>query len=108
MAVQGVWSEPVSAEFPVKQGKNREFYQNWGILSVSISRTVLELRQFLSDFPTHKNREIKSLNREIFRVNREILLDIREPITLSGELRANELSKRNSPLRLPTLHPASS
>ncbi len=24
-AVQAVWSEPVSPEFPVKQGKNREF-----------------------------------------------------------------------------------
>ncbi len=28
MAVQGVSSEPVSPEFPVKQGKNREFSQN--------------------------------------------------------------------------------
>ena len=28
VAVQGVSSEPVSAEFPVKQGKNREFSQN--------------------------------------------------------------------------------
>ena len=66
LAVQGVSSEPVSLEFPVKQGKNREFSQNRGILSVLISRKVLELRQFLSNFPTHKNREFKSLNREIF------------------------------------------
>ncbi len=29
MAVQGVSSEPVSAEFPVKQGKNREFLRIW-------------------------------------------------------------------------------
>ncbi len=28
MVVQGVSSEPVSLEFPVKQGKNREFSQN--------------------------------------------------------------------------------
>ena len=28
MVVQGVSSEPVSPEFPVKQGKNREFSQN--------------------------------------------------------------------------------
>ena len=28
VVVQGVSSEPVSAEFPVKQGKNREFSQN--------------------------------------------------------------------------------
>ncbi len=27
MAVQGVSSEPVSADFPVKQGKNREFWR---------------------------------------------------------------------------------
>ncbi len=70
LAVQAVWSEPVSAarapEFPVKQGKNREISQNRGIMSVLISRNVLELRQFLSNFPTYKNREFKSLNREIF------------------------------------------
>ena len=28
VAVQAVSSEPVSPEFPVKQGKNREFSQN--------------------------------------------------------------------------------
>ena len=27
LAVQAVWSEPVSTEFPVKQGKNRELLQ---------------------------------------------------------------------------------
>ena len=27
LAVQAVWSEPVSPKFPVKQGKNREFSQ---------------------------------------------------------------------------------
>ena len=31
LAVQGVPSEPVSAEFPVKQGKNREFQRIWAI-----------------------------------------------------------------------------
>ncbi len=31
LAVQGVSSEPVSPEFPVKQGKNREFQRIWAI-----------------------------------------------------------------------------
>jgi len=66
VVVQGVLSEPVSASFPVKQGKNREFSQYGGILSVLPPRNTLELRQFLSNFPTHKNREFKSLNREFF------------------------------------------
>jgi hypothetical protein len=66
VAVQGVWSEPVSADFPVKQGKNREISQNWGVLSVLNLPNVLELRQFFSNFPTYKNREFKLLNRETF------------------------------------------
>jgi hypothetical protein len=31
LVVQAVWSEPVSADFPVKQGKNREFSRIWAI-----------------------------------------------------------------------------
>ena len=64
LAVEAVSSEPVSANFPVKQGKNREFFQCWGILSILIRSNTLELQQFLSNFPTHQNREFKLLNRE--------------------------------------------
>ncbi len=31
LAVQAVSSEPVSADFPVKQGNNRKFSRNWAI-----------------------------------------------------------------------------
>ncbi len=78
MAVQGVSSEPVSADFPVKQGKNREFLR---ITPESGPRTrgnALIFPLFLVEFPTRRNREFFQPNREFSRDNRETHLQIRE------------------------------
>ncbi len=72
MAVQGVSSEPVSPEFPVKQGKNREFSQNQAMLGrIGCSNELLS-RVFLLEFPKHRNREIFQPNREFKPQNREL------------------------------------
>ncbi len=64
LAVQGVSSEPVSPEFPVKQGKNREFSQNQAVLGrIGCSNELLS-HVFLLEFPKHRNREIFQPNRE--------------------------------------------
>ncbi len=55
--VLAVSSEPVSAEFPVKQGINREFSQNHPFIRpVGASNTLVSL-VFWVEFPKHRNRE---------------------------------------------------
>ncbi len=79
MVVQGVSSEPVSAEFPVKQGKNREFSQNHLLIRPIDPSNTLESRVFLVEFPKNRNREYFQRNREFNPRNRELSGRIREP-----------------------------
>ncbi|MCH8154938.1 MAG: hypothetical protein IH786_06695 [Proteobacteria bacterium] len=72
LAVQGVSSEPVSPEFPVKQGKNREFSQNQAVMGrIGCSNELLS-HVFLVEFPKHRNREFFQPNREFKLQNREL------------------------------------
>ncbi len=65
MVVEAVLSEPVSAEFPVKQGKNREFFQNQAVLGrIGCSNELLS-HVFLLEFPKHRNREFFSAEQGI-------------------------------------------
>ncbi len=79
LAVEAVCSEPVSAEFPVKQGINREFSQNHPIIRpIGPSNTLVSL-VFSVKFPKHRNREFFLRNREFIPRNRELFGWIREP-----------------------------
>ncbi len=79
MVVDAVSSEPVSVEFPVKQGINREFSQNHPIIRpVGASNTLVSL-VFWVEFPKHRNREFFQRNREFNPSNRELSGWIREP-----------------------------
>ena len=79
VVVDAVSSEPVSAEFPVKQGINREFLQNHPLISpVGASNTLVSL-VFWVEFPKHRNREFFQRNREFYPWNRELSGWIREP-----------------------------
>ncbi len=79
VVVDAVSSEPVSAEFPVKQGKNREFSQNHPLIRpVGPSNTLVSL-VFWVEFPKHRNREFFQRNREFDPRNRELSGWIREP-----------------------------
>ncbi len=72
LAVQAVCSEPVSAEFPVKQGKNREFSQNHPIIGpIKPSNSLVSL-VFWVEFPKLRNREFFWTNREFNPRNREL------------------------------------
>ena len=65
VVVQAVCSEPVSAEFPVKQGKNREFSQNHPLIRpVGRSNRLVSL-VFSVEFPKRRNREFFQRNREL-------------------------------------------
>ncbi len=70
--MQRVSSEPVSPEFPVKQGKNREFSRITLELGPRTRRNALIFLLFLAEFPKHWNREFKSQNREFKSQNREL------------------------------------
>ncbi len=77
--MDAVSSEPVPAEFPVKQGINREFSQNHPIIRpVGPSNTLVSL-VFWVEFPKHRNREFFQRNREFNSWNRELSGWIREP-----------------------------
>ncbi len=79
MVEDAVSSEPVSAEFPVKQGKNREFSRNHPkICPIRPSNTLVSL-VFWVEFPEHRNREYFHRNREFYPWNRELSGWIREP-----------------------------
>ncbi len=79
VVVQAVRSEPVSAEFPVKQGINREFLRNHPVIRpFLISNTLVSLVYF-AKFPKHRNREFFQRNREFNPWNRELSGWIREP-----------------------------
>ncbi len=70
--MDAVWCEPVSAEFPVKQGKNREFSQNHPIIRpIGPSNRLVSL-VLLVEFPKHRNREFFQGNREFNSWNREL------------------------------------
>ncbi len=79
VAVEAVSSEPVSAEFPVKQGINREFLQNHPLIRPVGPSNTLVSRVFLVEFPKHRNREFFWPNREFYSRNRELSGRIREP-----------------------------
>ncbi len=51
---------PVSADFPVKQGKNREFLQNHPLIRPIGPSNTLVSRIFSVEFPKHRNREFFS------------------------------------------------
>ncbi len=86
LGVQAVYSEPVSADFPVKQGKYREF-----------SRLLPEPRRFawsklldslvlFIDFPKQHHREFSKPNREIFARSREFKIPAPWPVFPHGWL----------------------
>ena len=78
LAVQAVSSEPVSAEFPVKQGKNREFFQNQAVLGrVGCSNELLS-HVFLFESPKRRNG-IFSAEQGISIAEQGIVWWIREP-----------------------------
>jgi hypothetical protein len=64
VVVQGVSSEPVSPDFPVKQGKNREFSRIWPADRRLTWSKRLDFRNFSAKFPKRRNREIIYPNRE--------------------------------------------
>ncbi len=70
--VQAVCSEPVSADFPVKQGINREFLQNHPFIRPVGASNTLVLRVFSVKFPKDRNREFFWPNREFNPRNREL------------------------------------
>ncbi len=79
VVVQAVSSEPVSAEFPVIQGKNREFSQNHSLIRPARLSNRLVSQVFSVEFPKHRNREFFWPNREFNLRNRELSGWIREP-----------------------------
>ncbi len=74
-----VSSEPVSDEFPVKQGKNREYSQNHPLIRPVGPSNRLVLLVFSVEFPKHRIREFFQLIREFNSRNRELSGWIREP-----------------------------
>ncbi len=72
MAVDAVCSEPVSAEFPVKQVKNREFSQNHPLIRPVGRSNRLGSQVFSVEFPKRRNRELFQRNREFHPRNREL------------------------------------
>jgi hypothetical protein len=77
--VDAVLSEPVSIDFPVKQGINREFSQNHpSMRPIGPSNRLVSLA-FWAKFPKHRNREYFQRNREFNPWNRELSGWIREP-----------------------------
>ncbi len=72
VVVQAVSSEPVSADFPVIQGKNREFSENQAVMDRIRCSNQLISHVFLIEFPKHRNREIFQPNRKFKSRNREL------------------------------------
>ncbi len=64
MVVERVCSEPVSPDFPVKQGKYREFFQFWARIR-SIFGGIPTNSKALKNFIQKRNREKQGINREI-------------------------------------------
>ncbi len=94
VVVDAVSSEPVSAEFPVKQGINREFSQNHPLIRpVGASNTLVSLA-FRVEFPKHRNREFFQRNREFNLRNRELSGWIREPPCGPPQLQIGGLQPR--------------
>ncbi len=89
--VDAVSSEPVSADFPDKQGINREFSQNRPLIRpVGPSNTLVSL-VFWVEFPKHRNRVFFQRNREFYPWNRELSGWIREPPYGPPELQIGDL-----------------
>ncbi len=63
--VQGVSSELVSADFPVMQGKYREFSRIRSELGLQTPYKLLNCLAVLFKFPTRRNREFKRRIREL-------------------------------------------
>ena len=78
--MQAVCGELVSADFPVMQGKNREFSRVPPPEGLNQVRNILESCHFLAQFPTKWNREIFRANRELIQRNREFSAGIREAL----------------------------
>jgi hypothetical protein len=58
VVVDAVSSEPVSGNFPVKQGKNREFLRIWADSRHEAPYKMLNSGHFSSQFPKKLNREL--------------------------------------------------
>ena len=80
LVVQAVRSEPVSTEFPVKQGKNREFSRISPSKSPNHACNILKSYRFLAQFPKKHNRENFPPNRELIQRSREFSTRIREAL----------------------------
>ncbi len=76
--MQAVSSEPVSVEFPVKQGINREFLQNHPLIRPVGPSNRLISQVLLVEFPKNRTREFFWPNREFNPQNREFYSGIRE------------------------------
>ncbi len=72
VVVDAVPSEPVSAEFPDKQGINREFSRNHPIIGPNRPSNSLVSLVFWVEFPRRRNREYFQRNREFNSWNREL------------------------------------
>ena len=86
LVVEAVSGEPVSAEFPAKQGKNREIPCIRPEAHRHLPPNRLFSQPFLAKFPSNKNRELSDRNREDLGGNRgfTILLGICGPLRLTG------------------------
>ena len=71
LAVGAVSGETVAAEFPVRQGKNREFSRNHPFIRPIVPSNALVSLVFWVDFPKHRNRDFFQRNREFYPCNRE-------------------------------------
>ncbi len=71
--MQAVRSEPVSADFPVKQGINREFSRNRPIMTRIGRSNGLISQGYFAEISTQRNREIFWPNREFKLPNRELI-----------------------------------
>ena len=71
VAVDAVSIEPVSADFPVNQGKYREISRITPESDPRALRSALIFLLFFANFPKRHNREFSESNREFWARNRE-------------------------------------
>ncbi len=86
LAVQAVSSEPVSGDFPVKQGIYREISGIWPANRYFIWSKPLGSLVLFAKFPKLDNREFSKPNREIFARSREIKIPAPWPVFPHGWL----------------------
>ena len=69
---RAVSRELVSGDFPVKQGKYREYSQNWPMMGRIWRSNRLISLGYLAKFPSQRNREFFRPNRERIGWNRDL------------------------------------